>query len=187
MMYKYLKYLFFIVFLLILLNCRLSQKATSSLHQGIVTEITFEKLTCSNLSEDMSRVSSKNDEILLLYFLMDSNENIITAWSSEYMLFENRGVEVNLNQTVIINDASILKIFLLEQDSERTESELLVLISSHIKKSKSEISEIIKDDDILDLKTFDLNQSQFYKENKLKIWGVHLGDEYEYWLDFSIK
>jgi len=184
---KYLKVLFYIVLPLVLLNCNLFKKTSSVLHEGMISEITLDKIICGNLSEDMNRVSSHNDEILLLCFLMDSNGNISTAWSSEYMLFESRGVEVKLNHFIAINNASFLKIFLLEQDTERTESELLALVQNNIDKSKEDLAKIIKDDDLLYLKTFDLNQAQFYKENKLKMWGVHIGDEYEYWLGFRVR
>lgn len=173
--------------MLAFLNCKLSKKAASTYHQGKISAIVLEKLTAENLSEDMNRVSSKNDEILLLCFLMDSNGNISTAWSSKYMFFESRGVAIDLNQIINTNEADILKIFLIEQDTERTEKELEELISNNIGKTKAEFSKIIKDDDLLDLKSFDLNQAQFYKENKLKMWGVHIGDEYEYWLDFRVE
>lgn len=140
-----------------------------------------------NLSEDMSRLSTKNDEILiLLYELKDSLELDQFLFSKQLKLDEKNRSKIVWFSTNKELSKSRLILFLIEQDSGTPMEQIDPVIRVHyrpiINAYKSgdylEIEKYLGDEDVLGIKTIcELNTET---PVQFSFNGIHKLDKYEY-------
>jgi hypothetical protein len=113
----------------------------------------------TNLSEDMSTLSSNDDEVMLL--LYNFNDSLITAppvLSTYFVLTKKRNADTLYSSE--LNKHKNMILFLLEIDSNKTLAEIETLVSAHYKdlisaslsKNYPVIQRCIGDDDILGIR-----------------------------------
>ena len=140
-----------------------------------------------NLSEDMSRLSTKNDEILILiYELKDSLELDQFLFSKQLKLDEkNRSKNFWLSTNREISKGQLI-LFLIEQDSETSVEQIDPILRIHykpiIKAYKGgnylEIEKYLGDEAVLGIKTISKLDSETPAQFNFN--GIHKLDKYEY-------
>lgn len=136
-----------------------------------------------HLSEDMSRLSTKNDELLILiYESKDSLGLDKFLFSKQFKLDEktrSRKIWFSTKNSLTKNK---LLFFLIEQDSDTPIEQIDLILRVHYKeiidafesKDYLEIGKFIGDEDVLGVKTISSLPSQF------EFSGIHKLDKYEY-------
>lgn len=166
-------------------NAALEKKREVSISDSLILIV-----TSSNLSEDMSTLSSNDDELILLIFsYADSTINNKASFSTSLVLNKS-----NLSDTINCNElkkwvGKSLILFLLEMDSEKTieQIEPLVranhkkLIDSYYKRNYLEIEKCIGDDDLLGIKVM----NNFKKNTLIEFSDIHRMDRFKYSLTFQ--
>jgi hypothetical protein len=115
----------------------------------------------SNLSEDMSTLSSNDDEVAV--FIYNYSDSTITSKPvfSSYFILNKKKMSDTLNYTNNVNDKNnTIIFFLLEIDSDKKLSDIepdvrlhyKELISAYNKKNYTEIEKYIGDDDLMGIK-----------------------------------
>lgn len=141
-----------------------------------------------NLSEDLSRLASQDDEILLLAY---KSQDILTGPTiTEYLIFDEKHMlfEIPINKDDFIDDELIL--FMLEIDTERRPSEIEPIVRNHVlglendflKKNRVAQKKILGDDDMLGV--LRINKEKLELRQTYNIIGTHKMDRYEYDLEF---
>ena len=140
-----------------------------------------------NLSEDMSRLSTKNDEIfVLVYEYFDSlqlNEPLV----SKKLLLAGKGATKTFRASVKQElNIDRLLLLLIEQDSERPKEQLDLIIrvyhrelmEAYHSNDYERIEKYLGDEDVLGIKVIE----KFGKNDavEFKLTGVHKLDKYEY-------
>lgn len=145
-----------------------------------------------NLSEDMSRLSTKNDEIfVLVYEYFDSlqlNEPLV----SKELLLAGKGA-IKTFRASIKQELNIdrLLFLLIEQDSERPKEQLDPIIRVYYRElmeayhshDYDRIEKYLGDEDVLGIKVIE----RFGKKGavEFKLTGIHKLDKYEYHVKIS--
>ncbi|MFK7809860.1 MAG: hypothetical protein AB8F74_18785 [Saprospiraceae bacterium] len=180
--------LFFIYFSTV--GCKNTSRVVRFDSETQIKEIHFEKLDCIELSENFKRISTQNDEILVLYYLLKNETEIVDKKRSSYLKFDSEVNSIALTEKIIVpkelNNYK-LKIVLIEQDTDRSEIAVQELVSQNLDKNEKELSQIILDDDLLGVKEMELRKLKQNEINIIKYWGVHLFDEYEYKIYFMVE
>ena len=186
-------FLTLLTFIFILSSCKTTsnhivENTTKESRETIKTNDRILKLIISSddLSEDMSRLSSKNDEILLLFYKISDNPILDSPTHMEKFVFDKK--EKNLKSIFIPNIDKTKKfiLFLLEQDSETPIEQLDSTIRINYKKlieifndkDYMEIEKYLGDEDILGIKIIDFQNINSLKT--INFQGVHRFDNYNY-------
>lgn len=140
-----------------------------------------------NLSEDMSRFSTKNDEILvLIYELRDALALDQYLFSKQLILDEKtRSNSVWLSSSRAVSN-SMLVLFLIEQDVETPIEQIdpvirvhyKQLIEAHQKRDYSTIEKYLGDEDLLGVETISKLSDDIPVQ--FKCVGIHKLDKFEY-------
>lgn len=140
-----------------------------------------------NLSEDMSRLSTKNDEILILiYELKDSLPMDQFLFSKQLKLDEkNRSKNFWLTTHRELTKGRLI-LFLIEQDADTPVEQIDPILRVHYKPiikayrggNYLEIEKYLGDEDVLGIKTI----SKLDRETpaEFNFYGIHKLDKYEY-------
>ncbi len=141
-------------------------------------------LLADNLTEDVSRVSSGNDEMLfLLYSTQDSLQSFQLIGKQLFVFDKSQKThEQRIAAQWLKNEWLIL---LLEIDSERSVDELEAWVRQHLpiivtayrKKQTEQLRKLLGDEDLIAIELFPAD-SRLVKEFTFR--GVHLFDEYQY-------
>jgi hypothetical protein len=139
----------------------------------------------SNLSEDMSTLSTNNDELVLLVYRFSDSTITGTPLASMYTVFDKNK---KCDTLVCTNTADLLGkdliIFLLEMDSDKKAAQVDPLIRQHypelakayVMKNYLEIEKLIGDDDILGIEMIDALK---YPET-IRFSDIHRMDRFDY-------
>ena len=136
-----------------------------------------------NLSEDMTRISSMNDEILLLIYNKDTSQ-LNTPVLSQRVDLDTANRKVVISESIISQSDHYI-LFVLEQDSdsgvERIDPIIRIyyqeIIQAYEDKNYLEIEKYLGDDDLLGYVEF---HSEPLKELKSQITGIYKMDRYDY-------
>jgi len=156
-----------------------------------ISSITIQQLRATDLSEDRHTLSSKKDEILLLYYYIKNDQTLL---KSQYFGFYDITLEdpimpldIHLDLPDLENTRLVLA--LIEKDMDRSPSDIDRIFQANfhllngIESQKEALQLKLADDDLLDLKILNLKKESVRRTIKLKFWGVHLFDSYEYFID----
>ena len=153
----------------------------------LATDSLYLSIEAINLSEDMSRLSTKNDEILILiYELKDSLELDQFLYNKHLKLDDkNRSKKVWLSTNRELSKSRLI-LFLIEQDSETPIEQIDPIIRVHYKQiinayksgNYLKIEKYLGDEDVLGIKTISKLDSETPAQFNFK--GIHKLDKYEY-------
>ena len=122
-------------------------------------------ISAKDLSEDMSSLSSQNDEILLLLYRIDSTAFLKQEAHIGYTFFED---SMEVDKEIVLNDPfGEFVIFLLEIDSDPDLKTIDLMIQDHYpeildaytSRDYNEIERYFGDQDVLGIKSFDIPDS----------------------------
>ncbi len=143
-----------------------------------------------NLSEDGSRLSSNNDELLVLIY---EGDNYATKSNPMFMTYiildaDKRKATVDIDSSLFEKDIIFT---LIEIDTEKDISDIASLVSQNLSKllvahqNQDRIAEnkILGDDDLLEIKQ--ISKENLNKSYSFKIRGVHKIDRFEYHIKIS--
>ncbi len=179
---------YFLFLFVFITNCKSTQKGISNLPLDNLKNISIQKLIADEFSENLSRLSTQNDEILLLLsFYKKGNPQAIVHKTYGTFLFDRSNKEQLIEEIIDINEGYFIAT-LVEIDSERTSDAIAQdifemyetidhsKIESDDNKTKLELA--IGDDDFLDVEYVDL--ATLNQKNEITFWGIHLFDEFQY-------
>ncbi len=135
-------------------------------------------MSSSNLTEDVSSLTTKNDELLLYVFeLIDDTVNVISLHQFE---LDQQHQKQIITSEELINDS--LYFFLLEMDSQepidaiikKVNDNINVIIKSHFELNTRKIKEVLGDEDVISAKKIGDKNIKFIET------GFHLFDKYVY-------
>jgi hypothetical protein len=181
-----------LICLLLCLNfsaCKIGKKATLEVLIDHPTNFVIETVFCKKLSENLSTLSTQNDEVMLIGYFIEKDSLILGQWNSRVFNIQEENSSLNIDKVLPIPDSGgcQLRLFLLEIDTERSESELVNLISQSVNLSPTQIKEVILDDDLLGVFELKLGEQPVKKHGQIRFWGIHLMDEFEYFIEYSFK
>lgn len=158
--------------------------------QNNMPQLTIEAI---NLSEDLSRISTKNDELLLLTYELTQDDNLDSyIFKEEFILDEKiRSKSFAFRLTEEQYESSFLFI-LMELDSdtpiERIDPVLRIyhkeIVNSLDSNDYNEIEKYLADEDILGAKI--IKNLSIYKSQNFIIKGIHKLDRYEYLISLNL-
>jgi hypothetical protein len=112
-----------------------------------------------NLSEDMSTLSSKNDELLLILYDFSDTSKLYNPILSEFFILDTvrRTEEIHFFYSDVQHDVLL---FLIEQDTDRSPDQIELIVRKNFKQIMSlyrnrdliPLQKIIGDDDIMGIK-----------------------------------
>lgn len=169
--------------------CKTSKKASENVLIINPTNFVIEKLICKNLSENVSTLSTQNDEILIVSYFLKNDSLVYEKWNSSIFNIQDENSIVNINKTLPIPTIADcrLKLFLIEMDTERSESEMVDLLTASVNLSEMQVKDAILDDDLLGVFDLTFNQKPLRKNRAIRFWGMHLFDEFEYVVECSVN
>ena len=142
-----------------------------------------------NLSEDMSKISTHNDEILMLIYPMDIKDSIVEPVSCTYFVIdkENKSKTIKWKTS---NTTSNYLIIILEIDSEepikRIEPIFRVnfqnIYSALIKQDNKSLRSYLGDNDIITISKLTIPSK---KKRELSLTGTNNMDSYHNFLTFE--
>ncbi|MEN8927351.1 MAG: hypothetical protein ABF242_07660 [Flavobacteriales bacterium] len=137
-------------------------------------------ITGLNLSEDMSSLSTKNDEIFLFIYEYSDTNKLTSPLVTSKLVFNKK----NLKQNVSIPNKENLLLFVIEEDSFSTTIQIEPVVRVYFKEimkadGYEEIRKYLGEDDLLGTKIITSTTSAF------TISGMCSLDKYEY--SFEIK
>ncbi len=189
------KKLFIVVYLLIFFfSCKSSPFLTSN-------KIVIDKEISSNndsynilfeakdLSENMSRLSSKNDELLFIIYKYEQQGDLKEPlFFEKFVLDENDSLKkMNWKYNKNLNSDKCI-VFCIEQDSETPIEQLDPIIRIHYKKiikayntkNYSELERYIGDEDLIGVKIIDTPTLNNNNSIKFNFEGIYKLDRYNY-------
>lgn len=144
-------------------------------------------ITAINLSEDMSIISSKNDEIYyIIYQQNDSSKIPFSLYTFSTVFDQNHQIDSFSLDTLSVDNTTLV---MVEEDSERdiytldsiVKQNLDSLNTFFINEDYTKIRSILGDDDILSIKHFPTIDSTI----QYQINHIHKMDKYEYSIHFK--
>ena len=142
------------------------------------------KVSSSNLSEDVSSLTTQNDELLLCVFeFIGDSINII---SQHQFQLQSTYQEEEIKSSVKISSDS-LYFFILEIDSDEPEEKIIdkiiynknVLVKAHFELNTRKIKEILNDKDVISARKIAVRNIHFNET------GFHLFDKYSYQIQIT--
>ena len=155
------------------------QKASTTIYNSDSLSIT---INATNLSEDMSSLSSNDDELaLFLYSYKDSLISELPIFS-HYFVLNKTNMSDTLHFKKVVKNKYIL--FLIEIDTEKRieliemqiRKNYTALIKAYQEKNYTVIERYLQDDDILGVKVLE----NLKDETTIEISDIHRMDRYHY-------
>lgn len=145
------------------------------------------KLTAIDLSENVSRLSTNNDEIILLIYQDSAGQQIPDLLHKAYFIIDSTNSTKNLSFHFEYTEKSKLTFVLLEMDSRKNLQQIEPIIRMNLYRiiearrirNTEFIHTILADDDLLGIRQID---SYLWVTGNLPILfkGYHLFDSWEY-------
>lgn len=182
-------------FIFFSLNSCIPKKELNGTNLKNTTYLVIDSLVCKKLSEDIRGLASGDDETLTLFYLTNG-EDIIMTGHKGYVVFSKTKKLDEIGKRISIEKLGTdvhFVIVLLEQDTNLSAHDLSTCVDNNIaitnltKIDKPKLQAILGDDDLLDAKVISLKKVPQYKKSKTKLSGIHLFDEYEYWLHWHLE
>lgn len=190
-------YLIFTIIVLIQVSCSINRIA--EVDKIVPNKIIIESIESVNLSEDMSRLSTHEDEVLIkIDVLHNSAEKceIINRVKTEIKHFTKRGEVVNLNEVIDINDnMNEVLISLIELDEYDSEAKVIQISDSLILEGAFfyetfdivPIDSLFGYDDFLGIARINLEEGFTKELNQKTIKGMQLFDKFEYVIHYHFQ
>lgn len=142
-------------------------------------------LEAVNLSEDMSTLSSKNDELLVLLYDYTDTTKISTPMLNEFFVLDST-VRTKTMTFVTPRGATSLLLFLIELDTDRTKQQVERIIRTHYAeimalftaKDLIALQKIIGDDDLMGFNILNVDAGK--PNASFSIQGRYKLDKYLY-------
>lgn len=141
----------------------------------------------TNLSEDMSALSTNNDEILLLILDSLDNQTVTTPLLSFYTTLSKTKIKdsCSIQTTLLANNQKHI-LFLLEIDTNKSKEDIAKLIQQHyqllrdayLSKDYQQTEQLIGDDDILGIHPFNFPLTNSVLQ--INFNDIHRMDRYQY-------
>ena len=148
-------------------------------------------LTAENLSEDVSKLSTQNDEIVLLAYAVNNNDSAqAPPILCEYAIFDSLQMKYDfISDSIVSSFKGDLAFVLVEMDDDEVKEQVEIVVTPNL----SKISKAFKDNDAATLTNYlgdnDLLGITFVgnskKQKPIVISGVHMLDSYKYVLTFK--
>ena len=182
------------LFIVLFTSCKsapVSQTVIPDTSQSLLKEEEWEvKVEGLNLSEDMSSVSTKNDEVLLLIYKNEDSVKLGEPVLKKYLIFDSLHKSHSIIGPRPDSIPENILLFLLEED---TGADVTLLDSvvriNHIKLKElfnkhdlAGITYILSDDDMLTVQS--INNFLVNKETIINIKGIIRADSYDYKITF---
>jgi hypothetical protein len=171
----------FLFLLIALLSCCFGIAQTNALHNVQLT------VSSTDLSEDMSLGSTKNDELLLLIYKVENDSAVLKELTYDTAFVFDKDHRVIQLEWMGQNNSKYLY-FLLELDSDKTSIQLdpvlrvyyKEVLAAFNKRDYTAIEKYLGDEDVLVANYFTIPHAEDHK-------GVYKADKYHYALNFSWK
>lgn len=181
------------IVLIVSVSCGTQKQQTEVEELPIAAEhITFKNIRSINLSEDMSSLSTNEDELLIKIDIINDSYRIINKLhrqtylfkETEQVLFLNKGLTIDTNMSSVI-------ISFIELDNYNSSKRVLHISDSLIQKGVFQntyaIDSLFRHDDYLGVIKIDLDTPFTSSNNFETIKGMQLFDRYEYRVEYSVK
>lgn len=153
------------------------------------------RLAAINLTEDVSRVSSGNDEILLLMYAASDELTPLQTLERQLLTFDKTHPVFEHQVSVPLDSSATVVVVLIEVDSDRKLEELNQVVSRQLAgiakayqaRQSQQLRTFLKDEDLLGLEVLPVNAFRTGLPQTLVFRGFHLFDEYEYKLLIQSK
>lgn len=149
-------------------------------------------VTGIDLTEDVSAVSTQNDELLFFVYADSTGQIVPDIILQKYFVIDKWNLEKIIELNSIHSNTSSLTFVLIEQDTEKNLSQIEPVVRLNIEKLiKAEaerdirtINRLLGDDDLIGIKKL---QSRHFKKRKkvVKFRGIHLFDSFEYKIEIN--
>lgn len=167
-------------------SCSRKQSSGVALEERSLSQTPKLEIIGENLSEDLSRLSSNNDEILLLIYEYPLPKETNSPIFSEYFILdsENRKSSYDLDKSLFEKEEILFVLAEIDTDLDIKDIEnnisanLDALFDASKNLDRAAQSEIIGDDDILGMRLINLNKSRPILT--FTIQGVHKVDRFMY-------
>jgi|GEM_PF-1804079 len=194
-----------LVFFLILCSCCTKKELvqTNKIEEPIkfqgpklpIRSIFLDSLKAVNLSEDLSPISTKNDEIYMIATLVSkSHPRKIRSSYTGTLNFDEDNMTNAIVTKMNVTEGYELIVALIEQDSNLDKTHLLTKFQSALLKELEsgelehfKLQEYLSDDDLLGFHKINTNSLWLYDSRKLIFKGNHLFDKYEYHFTIGIN
>lgn len=174
-----------------------STKPKPNLQRIPATHFQLRSLEAINLSEDMSPVSTKADEVLLQ---VDLVKRAATKFECKTILQssfdfseERRTVELNLESKLLAANADYLVFSLVELDERNSQAKVQQVLETGVTQGLFlsqahffQLDTLLGDDDFLGMQFLDLSKSHFVGDYYLTIAGRQLFDKFEYRIHYQL-
>ncbi len=149
-------------------------------------------LTAYDLTEDVSRISSKNDELILLVYNETTNLLFHKVLYQDYFtidkLYQTKSFAIN--DSIIEN--SKLTFVLIEIDTKKTLTQIEPVVSLNLEQLRNAklsgnifaLKEVLGDDDLIGIKSVSLSELG-KKDINVDFKGIHLFDSYNYGIEIK--
>ena len=173
--------LLILLFILISFSCCTGKKKLfiqNSAKNNFAQQDTL-SITAHNLSEDMSTLSTKNDEILVFIYDYSDTNKLVEPIFSKKLIFDE---EIKTHHIVFQKNATSV-LFLIEEDSYKNSKQIEPLVRAHFKElmkhpTYTEIQKYLGDDDLLGFQIITINTLSFEMKGRYKL------DKYHYSFSF---
>ncbi len=176
---------------LLLLFCGLAVGCSPKLSQRVIaTQVRIQQLQAVNLSEDMSAMSSLQDEIFykITFVKKEGTDFQPLDELASTTFFNSKSTQETIDKSYPLSDADFLIFSLVEIDNESSESHIDEVLNEEIRKgdflnfqkNRTVIDSLLGDDDILGMKYFNLEKPIGVGRKEVKISGRHLFDKFDY-------
>lgn len=144
----------------------------------------------NNLSEDMSSISSKDDELLVLIYRMDYSEILSAPVFTTQMKVDNQIPETSSVFKLYGAPNEKFIMILLEQDDMTPLQQMdpilrihhLAILQAFEEKNRTLLETYLGDEDLLGMEQIELNPSA---PLKLHVRGIHKMDRFDYLIEFK--
>jgi hypothetical protein len=161
----------------------------TSLHgASLPTDSLKIQIEAINLSEDMSTLSSKNDELLLILYDYSDTSRLYHPILSEFFILDtvHRTEEIHFFHSDVQHDVLL---FIIEQDTDRSPDQIELIVRKNFKQIMSlyrsrdliPLQKIIGDDDIMGIKLL----NGLTTKTKFSFNGRYKLDKYSYVINVS--
>ena len=151
----------------------------------------FITITSKNLTEDVSIVSTKNDEIIFLIYSKPDKEYPELVASAYFVMDKiNTPRKFKINKKIDLKEDLVLVLLEIDTKQSIKQIEPIVrlnlnsILNNFIRGDLKKIKELLGDDDIL---TIQKSNFKTFIDKGVIVKGVHLFDAYEYILKMERK
>lgn len=182
------KLLLFITIILFLFNCGTHQLNKSNLPADSFNIFSLETF---NISENLTPISTQNDEVFFMMNLIQENEHkfkIKDGLILKELLFDSLKTSYSFNNQLFeLENIDYIVFSLVELDDYDSHSKIERILKEKIEEgifleriNKTDMDSILSNDDFLGMKYLRRDRIFKEKEIELKITGMQLFDKYDY-------